>query len=64
MSISMTPKGILWGRRKGSVAPWDQLWIKLTDNISKAEIKRREKDGWECYAYTNGGSPNKAEVTL
>jgi hypothetical protein len=31
---------ILWGRRPG------QPWLKLTDNTSQAEIKRREKSGW------------------
>lgn len=42
---------VLWGKRI------DTPWLKLTDNVSGAEQKRRIKDGWEVLALPVGESP-------
>ena len=34
---------VLWGKARGGA-----VWIKLSENASLAEIKRREKEGWQC----------------
>lgn len=39
----------------------DNLWMKLTDNISKAEITRREKEGWEILKYPKNSNPGDIE---
>jgi hypothetical protein len=48
---------ILWGRKPSM----DNLWMKLTNNISKAEITRREKEGWEILKYPKNSNPGDIE---
>lgn len=45
---------ILWGRRSP-----DSLWLKLTNDTSKAEMARRTKQGWEVQRVPVGQSPSK-----
>ena len=48
---SKTSELILWGRQPGGV------WIKLSSNVSEAEVKRRTKEGWETARYPKGQGP-------
>ena len=43
---------VLWGRRER--VPW----TKLTNNTSHAEMKRRQKDGWEVVRQLKGSHPD------
>jgi len=45
---------VLWGR----MSP-ESLWLKLTNNTSKAEMARRTKQGWEVQRLPVGQSPSK-----
>lgn len=45
---------VLWGR----TSP-EALWLKLTNNTSKAEMARRTKEGWEVLRVPVGQSPNQ-----
>lgn len=46
---------VLWGRLPGNP------WVKLTENVTKSEQERRQKDGWETQVMPKGESP-AAEV--
>lgn len=48
---------VLWGRLPG------EPWVKLSDNVSKAEQARRTKDGWEVAVMPKGESPQGEEKT-
>jgi hypothetical protein len=45
---------VLWGRTSPKA-----LWLKLTNNTSKAEMARRTKEGWEVLRVPVGQSPNQ-----
>ena len=45
---------VLWGRTSTKA-----LWLKLTNNTSKAEMARRTKEGWEVLRAPVGQSPKQ-----
>lgn len=48
---------VLWGRKPSM----GNEWMRLTDNISKAEVARREKDGWEVLKHPQNSNPGDIE---
>lgn len=48
---------VLWGK-KGDVS-----WIRLTENISNAEVKRRESEGWTVLRYPRDTNPGDVEIS-
>jgi hypothetical protein len=48
---------VLWGRKPSM----DNVWMRLTDNISKAEVARREKEGWEVLKHPKNSNPGDIE---
>lgn len=49
---------VLWGRHPNTT---DGKWVRLTDNTSNAEVKRRESEGWEVMKYPQNQNPSDIE---